>query len=308
MFCLAIQGVLPQKACMSDPLKGHLDAARSSVLLIPAPDHATLVVTGKDRLTWLNGMITCDLSKAGPGKGVYGLAVGKNGRCLTDLIVVVKGDRVELVVPQAVRDELKASLEHYLIMEDAELSHGNDDVYFAHGPRATELPGAVAVDRTGLGGAVILGGYRPAHEDAARALGGQVGDQASWEALRLELGVPRFGADFDKTTYPQEAGLEKTAVSFDKGCYLGQEVVCMLEMRGHVKRKLVPLIIEGELPRRGAKVSTAEGEEVGEITSAALSPTLAKPVALAMVKRAHTAAGTALKIGEAGAKVVARPV
>jgi hypothetical protein len=290
-------------------LKAQLEAARSSVLFIPAPEHATLVVSGKDRLTWLNGMVTCDLSKAKPGDAVYGLAVAKNGRVLSDMIVVVRDERLELVVPRAVRAELKASLEHYLIMEDAELSEGNDDVYFAHGPRAKEMPDAASVDLTGLGGAVILGGYRPAHEEAARALGGQVGDPEAGEALRLELGVPRFGADFDKTTYPQEAGLEKTAVSFDKGCYLGQEVVCMLEMRGHVKRKLVLLVLDAAPPpSRGAKVTTPEGEEVGEITSAVVSPTLARPVALAMVKRAHATAGTTLKIGDAGAKVVDRPI
>ena len=78
-----------------------------------------------------------------------------------------------------------------------------------------------------------------------RLTGGVVGDAEGWEALRLERGVPRFGPDFDDKTYPQEASLEKAAVSFDKGCYLGQEVVCMLEMRGHVKRKLVSIVLDG---------------------------------------------------------------
>ena len=72
------------------------------------------------------------------------------------------------------------------------------------------------------------------------------------------------------SNYPQEAGLERRAVSFDKGCYLGQEVVCMLEMRGRVKRKLVSLeIASGDAPPKGASVSDASGNVVGEISSSA---------------------------------------
>src|SRR5262249_30258701 len=78
---------------------------------------------------------------------------------------------------------------------------------------------------------------------------GAVGDESAWEALRIEQGVPRFRHDFDESTYPQEASLEKRAVSFDKGCYLGQEVVCMLELRGQVKRKLVPVTLSASIPK-----------------------------------------------------------
>lgn len=115
--------------------------------------------------------------------------------------------------------------------------------------------------------------------------------------------MPRFGLDFDLTTYPQEAGLEKRAVAFDKGCYLGQEVVCMLELRGHVKRKLVSLAVEAAAaPKHGDEVRDAAGEKIGEVTSASVSPTLGV-LAIAMVKAAHAEAGTELRIGDAKAKV-----
>ena len=120
--------------------------------------------------------------------------------------------------------------------------------------------------------------------------------------------MPRFGVDFDDKTYPQEASLEKAAVSFDKGCYLGQEVVCMLEMRGHVKRKLVSIVLDGAAPPpSGAAVADEAGAAVGEVTSAALSPTLGVPVGLAMVKRAQAVAGARVVVGGAHAKVVDRP-
>jgi folate-binding protein YgfZ len=149
---------------------------------------------------------------------------------------------------------------------------------------------------------------REAIEGAVAAAGGVVGDGAGWDALRLERGVPRFGVDFDDKTYPQEASLEKTAVSFEKGCYLGQEVVCMLEMRGHVKRKLVSIVLDGAAPPpAGAPVADENGAAVGEVTSAAMSPTLGAPVGLAMVKRAQAVPGSRVRVGEANAKVVERP-
>ena len=162
---------------------------------------------------------------------------------------------------------------------------------------------------TGLGGAIVLA---PAEceRQVASALSGValVGDGEGWEALRLRRAVPRFGVDFDDKTYPQEAALEKTAVSFDKGCYLGQEVVCMLEMRGHVKRKLVPIVVEStEAPGRGAEVLDDDGNVVGEVTSAVSSPTLGKAVGLAMVKRAQSEVGKALRVGGTLATVVERP-
>ena len=168
--------------------------------------------------------------------------------------------------------------------------------------------GATA-DRTGLGGVVVLAPAEKAG-DVTRALevSATLGDDSGWEALRIERAVPRFGVDFDEKTYPQEASLEKTAVSFDKGCYLGQEVVFMLEKRGHVKRKLAAVVLDaGEPPARGAEVKDEAGASVGAVTSAAASPTLGKAVALVMVKRAQAEPGKALLLGGSRGEVVERP-
>ncbi len=303
--------------------RSQVAAAREGALVVPRTELATLVVTGNDRVSWLNGLLTCDLVKRPAGAAVYGLAVGRNGRVLCDATVVFDDARERLLValPDGRRAaELRTHLDHYLVMEDAEVTIGESFGGWAvHGPRAGDVL-AVAVragacggslDATGLGGAFVLA---PADRstDVAGALAGVVGvvmgDDAAWEALRLERAVPRFGADFGAETYPQEAGLEKAAVSFDKGCYLGQEVVCMLELRGHVKRKLVAVVLDAPAPPEpGARVTDSAGAEVGAVTSAALSPTLGKPVALAMVKRALAAPGTGVLVGGAPAKVVERP-
>jgi folate-binding protein YgfZ len=304
----------------------QVEAARHRVLALLHADLATLVVTGGDRVSWLNGMLTCDLTKRAPGDAVYGLAVARNGRVLSDLVVVVDdaGQRVLVAVPQAVALTLRAHLDHYLVMEDAEISLSADPfgVWALHGPSAVDVlaaarsAGAVGgvLDRTGLGGAFLVvqaekvAPSQMAIERSVETLGGAVGDEAGWEALRLERGVPRFGVDFDDKSYPQEASLEKSAVRFDKGCYLGQEVVCMLELRGHVKRKLVPLVLDAALAlERGAAVTDDAGVAVGEVTSTAPSPTLGKTVALAYVKRAYAEAGKRVVVGGVPAEVVGRP-
>jgi folate-binding protein YgfZ len=153
--------------------------------------------------------------------------------------------------------------------------------------------------------AQALASVRGARDGALAAVGGMLGDDRAWEALRLDRRVPAFGADFDATTYPQEAGLEKRAVSFSKGCYLGQEVVFMLEKRGHVKRFLVTLRVASDLPpARGASVLDANREEVGTVTSAAIVPSAGGPVAMAMVKRAKADPGALLEVLGAPATVL----
>jgi folate-binding protein YgfZ len=292
-------------------------AARESLLVVPAADRAAIVVTGKDRTTWLNGLVTCELAKLVPGQGAYGLLVEKKGKVQTDLFIVPRTSvgggpasadgALALAVPASLRETLLPVLDHYLIMEDAELAEAELDFIVAHGPRAQELarlaPYAGTMDLLGTGG-LVLGvpvAERAAFDAALAAeiarLGGVLADEPTWEAVRIEHGLPRFGVEVDASLYPQEASLERVAVSFSKGCYLGQEVIYMLQERGHVKRKLVPLDLDaGELPAAGAPVSTPEGEAVGEIMSAVLGPSSGKPVAIAMVKWAQAKPGTELRV------------
>jgi folate-binding protein YgfZ len=298
---------------------GALERAHASALVVPAPELATLVVTGGDRQTWLNGLITCDLAPLKAGDAAYGLFVGQKGRILTDASLVLEEARIVLTVPRSAVGELRASLERYIIMEDVELAEGAYEVEFVHGPGAAEVlaatraAGAIGgvLDRTGLGGAVLFfpaqsrAEARGARDATLASIAGMVGDDRAWEALRLDCRVPQFGADFDAATYPQEAGLEKRAISFSKGCYLGQEVVFMLEKRGHVKRRLVTLRVGSDLPPpRGADVIDADGENVGAITSAAIVPSAGGPVAMAMVKRARAEAGVELSVVGAKATVI----
>lgn len=296
-----------------------LERAAAGALVVPAAELATFVVTGKDRQSWLNGLITCDLAPLKDGDCAYGLFVEKRGRITADAVVFLGPDRLLLAVPRGLAGDLKALLEHHLIMEDVEIEEGAFEVEFVHGPRFGDVLAAARgagaaggpLDRTGLGGAVLflpaqsIAAIRSARDAALTGMNGMVGDDRAWEALRLDRRVPQFGADFDGTTYPQEAGLEKRAVSFSKGCYLGQEVVFMLEKRGHVKRLLVTLRVASDLPPpRGATVLDANREEVGTVTSAAIVPTAGGPVAMAMVKRGKAEVGAVLEVLGAASTVI----
>lgn len=270
------------------------------------PDRAAIVVTGKDRTSWLNGMVTSDVAKLAPGKAQYGLLVEKKGRIQTDFYVVASADALALAVPRDLRESVLATLDHHLIMEDAELTTPELAWFYAAGPGALELARSKGADFAGELDLLGAGGAMIATSDAPAL--GELGDPATFEALRIERGLPRFGAEFDAAFYPQEANLEKLAVSFDKGCYLGQEVVYMLENRGHVKKKLVPLDLDGDgaVPA-GAPVTTAEGDAVGEVKSSAIGPTRNAPVAIGMVKWAHAKPGTSLLVDGRKATVRAFP-
>lgn len=268
-----------------------------------AVDRRTLVVTGSERISWLNGLVTTDLKKLDERQGAYGLVVGKNGRIQADIAVVKAGEELLLSVPASRTERLLELFDKYLVMEDAEISEAPGKVFFqVVGPGADRYGGeaksAVRLDWWGGEGAAVV----CAEEDLAattaelEARGARIIDDETSALWCARLGVPRFGVDFDETTYPQEASLEKRAVSFTKGCYLGQEVVHTLEVRGKAARRLVPVIIDAGESLFGVDLH-ADGEPAGRVTSALFDPLEGKAVGLALAKVSALAAGKTLTAG-----------
>jgi tRNA-modifying protein YgfZ len=314
---------------MSDVTQ-QLRAAREGALVDPRPDLGTLVVTGKDRQTWLNGLCTCDLAKLRPGGGAFGLSVGKNGKIQSELFVVIGADAIHVGVPRDRAAALRDGLDRYLIMEDAEIHDRSDEHRWIllHGPGAVDLlsaavvagAGGAALDRTGLGGAAIVVPVEAEADMVATLLdrAGPTGARATpegWHQLRLEQGLGEMGVDYTEDSYPQEAALERLAVSFDKGCYLGQETVYMLEVRGHVKKKLVQLSVDGDgVVPLGAEITGPDGKVVGHVTTSgkrlgtggrAGSPHgHGESLALGMVKYKLIAPGTEVAIAGRTARVL----
>jgi folate-binding protein YgfZ len=254
-------------------------------------DLAVLSVRGEDARSWLNGQVTNDVRSTKPGDAVHALVLNAKGRILADVIVIDRGDRsLAMVIPKSEHEVLRMHLEKYVIMEDVELVLEALDVVEVDGTCEGERYPAPWL---GEGAGVWIG-------DAASMRDASVIDPSEAELSRLRAGRPAFGVDFGATTYPQEAGLD-SAVSFQKGCYLGQEVVCMLENRGQLSRALVRLSTDA-LVAPGAKVLDADGAEVGAVTSAIDAPDGA--LALAYVKRVALGEGKALRIGGGAARVI----
>ena len=266
-------------------------------------ERSVLVVEGDDRRSWLNGQLTNDVRQTAGGDAVYALAVTVKGKIMADLWALDRGEDFALVVPRTSQEALLASFDTQIIMEDVEVAAADDVVLSLQGPRAEDLMGAALpgvasfpCDELGLGGRLALvqaaeaDAVEASLESAVEAAGGTRLGEAAYELARLRHGRPRFEHDFGIKHYPQEAGLKARAVSFNKGCYLGQEVICTLESRGRLSRQLVTL--ESSNPLRVGDPLVHEGASIGEVTSAIHDPGSARWLAMGYVKRAQAQVGT----------------
>ncbi|HXH06417.1 MAG TPA: glycine cleavage T C-terminal barrel domain-containing protein [Vicinamibacterales bacterium] len=297
-----------------------------------------LLVAGADRRRFLQGLLTNDIEALGPGTGCYAALLTPQGRMTTDLRVSELGDACLLDLPASRAPVVAARLEDSIFTEDVTIRDATaEQVQFAvHGPRAFEIvsralagAGVEAVpseaqlaalreyhhtllrlagtplvvaraDDLAVPGLVLYAAreHRSLLWEALSTAGARPVSREAAEALRIEAGRPAFGADMDEHTIPLEAGIERRAISFTKGCYVGQEVIIRVLHRGHgrVARRLVRLDLETEgpeaLPPRGAPLRL-DGREVGRLTSVAWSPRRGG-VALGYVQRDHAVAGSIL--------------
>jgi folate-binding protein YgfZ len=316
-------------------------AVRQAAGVIDRSDCAYLEATGADAVRFLHGMVSNEVKELAAGQGRYALQLDAQGHILADLHLLVLADHLLLETAWALKVKLRATLERYIIADDLELSDLSDQLsaLAVEGPAAAKLLGAAGVAslprnefdhvESSLGGAPVRvvrlsetgeEGYRlifaveyaqnvwEALAAQQAAMGWKPVGHAALNLLRLEAGRPRYGVDMDERTLPQEAGLEARAISYTKGCYIGQETVERIHSRGHVNRKLVGLLLAGDAPPApGAKLS-AEGKEVGWVTSAAHSPTLGRPIALGYVRREYLGPGTRVGLeGGLRGEIVALP-
>jgi folate-binding protein YgfZ len=280
-------------------------------------DLVVVRVNGDDRTSWLNGQVTSDVRNAKPGQGLYALAVSVRGKIMADLWVLERGDHLAVLLPKAAQSEVLQSFERQIIMEDVELvTDAALRVISLQGPRARDAIAGLALeahdcDELGHTGLFVLtseaelSSVLATLRERIEALGGCTVDEVGYELARLRAGRGRYGCDFGPQNYPQEAGLARLAVSFNKGCYLGQEVVCTLENRGRLTRRLVRLqALTVTEPTPGAELCDAEGHAVGAVSSVARDPELGHAIALGYVKQAHAVQGRELQAGEARLQVL----
>jgi tRNA-modifying protein YgfZ len=318
-------------------------AARQQAVFVDRSARGRLVVSGNDRASYLQGLLTNDTVALKAGEGCYAAYLTAQGRMISDLWVYELGDLMLVDLPGETKDTVLAKLDQFIFSEDVQL--GDVTATFAQiaivGPDAATAAGGLleggAADRLAalpehgnlrgvLGGRPVIvtrvtdagapGFDLYVERERADALKEQLtkagvaeADDETAEVLRIEAGVPVFHRDMDEETIPLEAGIEPRAISLTKGCYVGQEVIIRVLHRGHgrVARKLVGLLVAGDVvPPRGSTVAS-DGREVGRITSSARSIALGRPIALAYLQRDFIAPGTPVSIAGASAVVTALP-
>jgi tRNA-modifying protein YgfZ len=279
-----------------------LDAARSESALAELGKLPTLVVTGPDRSTWLNGLLTCDVSGVKPGHGAWGLLLDRLGKIQAVLGVLADAERLYLGVMWGNVEAVVKELDARLVMEDAELAPSESGAFWRLRVGASQP--AVEVGARASGMITLAGhGLLSVTFGAALATGAApVLSPAAWQLLRIEHGLTWGGVDFDDAERPHEAALERRAVSWSKGCYLGQEVVCMQDMRGKVKRSVRPFTVRAASAPESATAGSdvLQGvKPVGRVTSAVYDPRGARYWVLAHVPMAALPDGSAASNGSA---------
>jgi folate-binding protein YgfZ len=267
-------------------------------------DRARWRLSGPDRVRYLNGQVTTDVAALSENTAAYAAVCTAKGRMEGDVWVAAHGDEFFLDAVGELRESLGQRLQKYLIADDAELVDITEEWSLSHifGETLPELPdNAFSVPNVRFG---LLG-----HDVWITGLGavtlGESVDAQTLETLRLEYGIPRWGAELGPQTLPPEAGPSMLhAISYTKGCYVGQETIARLKSVGHVNRTLVLLASESDVPPAlGAKVVHAD-KDAGVITTAGYSPRLQRGLGMAYVPRDLAAEGTAFRVGQLPVAVI----
>jgi folate-binding protein YgfZ len=292
----------------------RLDAAQSAWGVGPPEQRALFRAHGADARDYLHRMSTQDLSKLAPGVSAFTTFLDAKGHLLADAQVLAGEDGVLVEMDPAAAPGALAQLTRFVIADDVTFEDRSAGlrVLPVVGPRAGEraavlAPGVPAIEsrRRGLPAVDLVVPAEDA-EDLRGALvsAGAAGlDADDLEVLRILGGRPRWGAELDASRLPMEAGLTCEAISFDKGCYIGQEVVLRATARGRLQKGLVLLALPaGASP--GEKLAAA-GQEVGWVTSAAEAP--GGRIGLGYLRRAHWREGERLTV-DGGEAVVKRVI
>jgi tRNA-modifying protein YgfZ len=313
-----------------------------TVAIVDKNYRAWLDFTGADRVRYLNAVLTNNLRDLQQGHGVVSLLLNPQGHILAEMETYAMADRIRAATYQLNRERTIATLEKFIIMDDVVLEDVTDRIgaVAVEGPNTPELLAALGVpsldslDELALVDVNISGvncqmvrrqaGGAPSAEfiaaradlptlwetftAAAKSYGGGPAGYAALSALRIEQGIAWYGYDFDDTVIPHEAGLENSHISYAKGCYTGQEIVERVRSRGHVNRKRVGISFAGDaVPPSGAAL-TVNGGDVGRVTRAAFSYALNRPIAMAYLRREHSAPGTKILWSGGEAEVLALPI
>ena len=318
-------------------IQAQCEAFRSTVGIARYDDRTQIEVTGRDRATFLHGFCTNDIKRLEPGQGCEAFLTNVQGKTIGFVNVFCEARRLVIETAPGQAEHIIKSLDRYLIREDVQLVDRSADwrKLLVAGPTAATLIEQIVgtpidlkpwhhgrcdwqgaelavrrVDVTGQPGFLI--GIEAAAENACWDVFTQAGAVAchiaAVEIARIEAGTPIFGVDITDDNLPQEVDRNDTAISFTKGCYLGQETVARIDALGHVNRMLRAIRVTSQhVPATGTEF-TRDGKVVARVTSACWSHAWGAPLALAYVRRDSSTPGTRLDSAQGDGEVVAVPV
>jgi tRNA-modifying protein YgfZ len=296
-------------AATADTLSAEYRALTEACGLVDRSERGKLALTGIEAKAFLQGQVTNDIEGLEPGAGCYAAFLTHKGKMLGDLRVLDLGDELLLDTERVALQELFNMIRRYKLGRDVELHKRTVELGLLSlvGPDARRIAGATAAGlpprehanrRAKLGGVDVVLVATDVGVDVLCAAGDTAAVRAALEGaaevVRVEHGRPRYGVDLDDGVIPQEAGLNERAVSFTKGCYVGQETVARLFYRGKPNRHLRGIKLSA--PSSRGDVLRLGEKEVGRLGSVVVSP-VHGPIALAIVRR-EAAPGDTLAVGD----------
>ncbi|MDR3721653.1 MAG: aminomethyltransferase family protein [Candidatus Acidoferrales bacterium] len=322
-------------------LEREYGAARESVALFDTSWHAVLELTGRDRVKYLHAISSNNIQALETGHGTLALLLNPQGRIQAEIEVYALPEKLLVLSHASLREQTIVLLKKYVIGSQVKIEDVTDQMgsLAIEGPRAgviveqacgvkfEDVPEMAIRDVTIKGipcqlvrrsnfgemGAEFIAGRDCLASlwgillAGVRARGGEPIGMGALNALRLEAGVPWFPADFNDAMIPHEAALEHTHISFNKGCYTGQEIVERVRTRGHVNRKRVGLKFSTVAPPAPGTKLRAGGAEIGFVTSAAFSPDAKPAIGMGYVRREQFAPGSVVEFDGGTAEVKDSP-
>jgi tRNA-modifying protein YgfZ len=267
-------------------------------------------VIGADRFRFINGQITNDLRKASEASAIEACVLNAKGRTEGHVFVSEVAESYLIDAEAAVREKLRARLERYVIADDVEIEDVTDSFSVFHVLSSeappTELGRIVSAQRFAARGWDIWSDASK-HNDVWQQLSSRYVflDPAAAEVLRIEDGIPQWGSELTEQIIPVEANLEMRTIDYQKGCYIGQEVISRMKMSSQTNKRLSGLIRldDGALHPQMKLIATSnDAKEVGWITSATRSDRMQREIALGYVKRGFNTIGTKLNAVDADSK------
>ncbi len=257
-----------------------------------------LRVTGADRIRFLNGQTTNDVRKAGAEATQESCVLNAKGHFDAHVFLSATPNDIWIDADQELRELLQTRLERYVIADDVKIEDVTDQSALFHvlagsEPKISDAKFDFRSRRLGIDGWDLwVEAARAEAMKRALAADYRAMDESEWEVLRIESGIPRWGCELTREIIPPEANLAARAIDYEKGCYIGQEVISRMKMSGQTRQRLCGVTSEKALAP--GKELHAETKMVGHVTSAVFSERLNAHIALAIIKRGYTETGTSL--------------